>query len=477
MDEALLQKSDFCNKSAKFAASLYIGKKQIYMLIPWLSLLDIGSVRANFIEPIDINKIKTHSPDFSLLVPIYNDLKYLKNIDFLKKYGCRVVLCTTTNETPDFITEIEKICVEYGFRLILCDIGSGDKNPWAIYSYAFFANEKVFGRVTRMIKSEYIIFIDGDTVVKESLTKLCGAMRETGYDLASVKVLPSKRETIMEKLQGIEYDVAMQTRLIYPWLTSGAGMVAKRKTIMNIMKNHSFFFHGGDIEIGKLADMMGYKVGHLPMIFLTDIPSSFKAWVKQRFLWMSGCFRHSIINAHHNLRYPYHFIYFTFVIYILFPFKIIEISKHLYFLPILISFYALLTYLVNWKVRNNWMIVFPFYALFQVLAITWFGVYRYIASSLKSKNLGLIQMTHNPKKVPKYGGNLIFNLSKIALFLFIIGLAASSFEQKLILNRTYQPIEYGTMAKDLSAKISKKALSLAQNAYASQTASVIYIRE
>jgi hypothetical protein len=65
----------------------------------------------------------------------------------------------------------------------------------------------------------------------------------------------------------------MRSRLIYPWLTSGAGMVGKRDVLVSIMNNHSLFFNGGDIEIGKLDDMMGYKVGYIPMVFYTDVPA------------------------------------------------------------------------------------------------------------------------------------------------------------------------------------------------------------
>ena len=45
----------------------------------------------------------------------------------------------------------------------------------------------------------------------------------------------------------------MKSRKIYPWLTSGAAMAGKRKSMQKIMKKHSLFFNGGDIEIVKLS--------------------------------------------------------------------------------------------------------------------------------------------------------------------------------------------------------------------------------
>ncbi len=93
-----------------------------------------------------------------------------------------------------------------------------------------------------------MIFLDGDTIIEGSAEALCGAMLEYGHDIASVKVLPSRRKTVIEQLQGVEYDIAMRARLLYPWLTSGAGMVARREVMMEIMISHSLFFNGGDIE-------------------------------------------------------------------------------------------------------------------------------------------------------------------------------------------------------------------------------------
>ena len=40
--------------------------------------------------------------DFSILVPIFGDLRYLKNLDFLAGYGAKVVLCTTSGESAEF---------------------------------------------------------------------------------------------------------------------------------------------------------------------------------------------------------------------------------------------------------------------------------------------------------------------------------------------------------------------------------------
>jgi cellulose synthase/poly-beta-1,6-N-acetylglucosamine synthase-like glycosyltransferase len=368
------------------------------MIFPWLILFDFANFRANFKKPLDFQNVRRRSSDFALLVPIFNDLKHMTNLDFLRQYSQHVILCTTTHESPEFVVDLEQLASENGFRVSYSEIEGAGKNPWAIYYKTLLAHDSVLKRTIDNLDEEYVIFIDGDTYVDGDLTVLCGAMEQYSYDIASVKVLPARRKTVIEHLQGVEYDISMRARLLYPWLTSGAGMVARRVAMVGVMENHSLFFNGGDIEIGKLADMMGYRVGHLPMVFYTDIPASFRAWINQRRSWMCGMFRHSIVNLQLNLWHPFHFLYYTVIIYVLYPFKILEIVNHPQLLPVIIGLYAVATYVANWKVRSKWMLLFPVYALFQVMVVIWLGLARYVDTLIKTRNPGMIRIKNNPIK-------------------------------------------------------------------------------
>ena len=95
------------------------------MLFPWLTIFDFNTFRANFKKPVD--DAPTKSKDFALLLPIFNDIKYLKNVDFLKQYGHHVVLCTTTNETEEFLTNIKSVASKYGFSITYSEIVNGKK--------------------------------------------------------------------------------------------------------------------------------------------------------------------------------------------------------------------------------------------------------------------------------------------------------------------------------------------------------------
>jgi hypothetical protein len=282
-----------------------------------ISLIDfVVLVRARLRGHHAINEYTKADLDYTILIPIFGNISYLRNVEFLRQYAKHVVLCTTTKESPEFNQAIAKIAQENGFRIFRSDVVIASSiqrpNPWRLFTHTLHgagelekkvndenAGERFSREIARdeiirdsftAVDTEYCIFLDGDTVAKDKLFKLVHLMRELDFDLASVRVLASKQDTIMEKLQAVEYDLAMDARKIYPWLTSGACMVAKTDVIKDIMRHHSLFFSGGDIEIGKLAGILKYKIGHIRFEFYTDVPSTFKAWFKQRMAWFGGAF-------------------------------------------------------------------------------------------------------------------------------------------------------------------------------------------
>ncbi len=235
-----------------------------------ISMIDfVTLVRARFTKKFN-GSTKKYCDDFSILVPIFGNMSYLKNIDFLSQYGDRVILCTTTKENSKFNQDINKIAKQNNFRIFRSEVVLASSrykpNPWKLFLGALhgkkknieedveikinkeIARDEIIRDSFNVVHTEYCIFLDGDTVAKCDVKNLVGTAKYFEYDLASVRVLASKKDTIMEKLQSVEYELAMDARKIYPWLTSGACMVAKTDVIKNIMGHHSLFFSGGDIE-------------------------------------------------------------------------------------------------------------------------------------------------------------------------------------------------------------------------------------
>ncbi|MBI2449616.1 glycosyltransferase family 2 protein [Candidatus Pacearchaeota archaeon] len=392
------------------------------MLVPWLSLFDLRTAYSNFIETKKISP-NWKSDDFVILIPIFNDVKYLTNIKFLKRYKGKVILCTTNMETDEFYNELEEIARKNKFKVIKCDFKKEAKNPWKIYQKTLLAHDYVLGKSMEQLKSKYVVFLDADTTCRTDLSYLAGSMERYQLDLASVRVIPSKRRTIVENLQHIEYHTAMKSRRIYPWLTSGAAMIGKREDLIKIMSKHSLFFNGGDIEIGKLANLEGLKIDHLPVTFYTDVPQTFPKLIKQRFSWFCGAFRHSVINAHTNFFSPIYAFYFTIIIFLMLPLKMYELFTHWFILPFLFLFYFIVNLISNLEIKNKrYLPLFPLYSLFQILVLPVFGVYRYGKTVIQTGNLGIIKKFYKNGYHPiRYSFNILI-LIAITFFIFNIHL-------------------------------------------------------
>lgn len=350
--------------------------------------------------------------DFTILVPIFGNLKYLKNIRFLKYYASRVILCTTTKETSKFNRGLEKIAKLYGFSIFRSDVriaSQSHPNPWNLFKGTLHNSQKGFlsdaarDEIIRdsfnIVTTSYCIFLDGDTVVKGNVNSVVGDMVKYGYDIASVRVLASRRRNLIERLQAVEYELAMDARKIYPWLTSGAGMIARTSVVKNIMAHHSLFFSGGDIEIGKLAMMLGYRVGYIGSVFLTDVPATFRDWLKQRIAWSGGSFRHSVVNLHiYAWQHPFFFLYTTVIVWFMTPLRWLEIIQRPVMLLFVVIMYWALIALFHWKKFRWYYILFPFYSLFQVMIVIPLGVYYYFKTLYHYENIGFIHLRTNPLK-------------------------------------------------------------------------------
>jgi len=57
-------------------------------------------------------------------------------------------------------------------------------------------------------------------------------------------------------------------------------------------------------------------------------------------------------------------------------------------MPLIILIYTAVTLIANWQVRSKWMIVYPYYALFQALVMPIVGALFYIQLCLKLRRTG-----------------------------------------------------------------------------------------
>ncbi|MEM3712625.1 MAG: glycosyltransferase family 2 protein [Thermoproteota archaeon] len=350
---------------------------------PWLALFDCKNFISKFKKPFEIKD--SVYIDYTIVVPLFKNPDYLKNLDYLRRFKEKVIIATLKEDDPRMTGFLASLKAE-GFRILEVEETGGIDLKY--YLIKRVVGTQIYDILRRksveLVKTKYLCFLDGDTVPEDDIGKVCAVMEENSLDLVSVKVVPSNSRNFIEKMQEVEYKIAMLSRHYFPWLTSGACTIGKTTILREIMKRHSLFFWGGDIEIGVLARKMKKKIGHVNFKAYTVTPSSFRKWFKQRTGWFCGTFRLSVINSdHHILQAPLYLIYSCGLVFLLWPFKIVFSITHWHILPYIILFYILLTFLANWQVRSKYMIMFPFYAVIQVLIMPILGILKYLHIVLK----------------------------------------------------------------------------------------------
>lgn len=112
--------------------------------------------------------------------------------------------------------------------------------------------------------------------------------------IAPVQVLVAAPRKLVERMQAVEYRMAMLSRRYRPWLTSGACFVGTADAARKVLSSHSLWFPGEDLETGRVALAMKFKIRHLDLRVETDAPTSWAGLFKQRRSWWAGSFRHAV---------------------------------------------------------------------------------------------------------------------------------------------------------------------------------------
>jgi cellulose synthase/poly-beta-1,6-N-acetylglucosamine synthase-like glycosyltransferase len=316
------------------------------------------------------------SSDYTLIVPIFGDPKYFRNGDYLRRFRDRTLLAVNVDSPKmrRFVAELR----EQGWRVHASRLTGRVSCPQIVLD------------ALRDVDTEYVIRIDGDTVSYEDPGRAVAAARAAGADLCSVKITVSRREALIEKLQAVEYDMSMLGRHNRAWMTSGACMIARTSALRGILSAHSFWFPGEDIETGVIAKHFRLAVRHVDMRFYTDAPETFRAWLRQRMMWWSGSFRMAFVNADQTLRFPLTFAYTVCVVWLLWSAKwheLVDPHHVAAILPFVLLLYTGVCFFSNWTVRSRWMVLYPYYALFQALVLPPLGACYYLWLWSKQKKI------------------------------------------------------------------------------------------
>ncbi len=335
--------------------------------------------------------------DFEVLVPIYGSIRYLENVAYLSDYGARVMLCTTTTETPEFDQSLEVLAAEHGFRVFRADVpASGGQAGKRATSGTI--RDRIVRDAHRVVAAPWIVCLDADTTTRRPLGDLVGIMAARNLDLASVQLIPAHSGSLLGRLQTHEYRLAMLLRRVLPWLVSGACHAARSSVHRQVMLRHSLFFQGNDVELGMLADALGFRVGHVPFEVPTTVPEQFKPWFRQRLAWAGGEVRLFLANPQLVLRHPFFWCYGACLSLLAFPLRWWALVHNGWIPLVVLAVYVGMCLYLHRGHWDRWLLLVPLYAAFSSLLLTPLGLIWYVRMALADRNAGLIRVRQRQRR-------------------------------------------------------------------------------
>jgi hypothetical protein len=327
------------------------------------------------------------SQDFTIVVPVFGHPRYFDG-ERLLRYRHRVLIAMEIS-APLMAGLADELEAD-GWHVQRLEVT--DPNPAALIAAALPA-----------VATKFTFRLDSDTVVGDDVAAAVAAADMAGADLCSIKCAVLNRTNVVTKLQALEYRMAMLCRHFRPWLTSGACFLARTDALREIMARHSAWTPGEDIETGRTALALRMRIRHLDMVVHTDAPDSWRALVQQRQLWWAGTFRHWWINLDRNLLHlPVLTTYYLVAIWASLYFKwwtMLHPAAFISSLPVVYAAYLFVTATSNLQVLSPWMIVFPFYALAQVIFMPVLGVVKYAELARRRRRLGRYRFGYRRNEV------------------------------------------------------------------------------
>jgi hypothetical protein len=309
---------------------------------------------------------RERSQDFTIVVPVFGHPRYFDGERLLRyRQNVLVALEISGPMMAEFADELEADGWNVERQVV------SDPNPAALVAGALPA-----------VTTKYMFRLDSDTLIGDDVAEAVAAADADGADLCSIKCAVANRTNVVTKLQALEYRMAMLCRHFRPWLTSGACFLARTESLREIMARHSNWTPGEDIETGRTALALRMRIRHLDMVVHTDAPDSWRALVSQRRLWWAGTFRHSWINVDRNvIHLPVLTSYYLIAIWATWYSKcwtMLSPAAFVSSLPVVYAAYLFVTATSNLQVLSPWMVVFPFYALAQVVVMPPLGALKYV---------------------------------------------------------------------------------------------------
>src|SRR5699024_2549105 len=148
------------------------------------------------------------SADFNVLVPIYGSINYLENVEYLRDYGDRVVLCTTDAETAPFYRRLTAIAEANGFRIFYGPPGTEGRRTVGRRDTGGTTRDRLVRDALQTLTASYVVCLDADTVTERRLDDLVATMAARGLDIASVPLPPGNQDRKSTRLNSSHVSIS-----------------------------------------------------------------------------------------------------------------------------------------------------------------------------------------------------------------------------------------------------------------------------
>jgi cellulose synthase/poly-beta-1,6-N-acetylglucosamine synthase-like glycosyltransferase len=320
------------------------------------------------------------SDDYTIVVPVYGDPRYFENAEYLWPIRDRALVAVVV-DSPKMVCFAEGL-VAAGWRVqpVYLEENVG---PDTIVKEVLAA-----GAVT----TKWIVRMDADTYAHDDMGRVIAAAERGKADMCSVKCQVANPRNTCERLQEVEYAMAMLTRHFRPWMTSGACIIATTHAYRAALELHSLNFGtcGGDIETGRIAHHLGMRIRHVDFDVYTKVPATWRSLFRQRQIWWAAGFRSGILNLDTAVRMPLFALYFTGLVWLGLYARnqaVLSLATARY-LPVLFIIYTAICVASNWQVRSRWMILYPYYSLAQVVMMPVAGMVWCLTYMAKNRASG-----------------------------------------------------------------------------------------
>jgi cellulose synthase/poly-beta-1,6-N-acetylglucosamine synthase-like glycosyltransferase len=348
-----------------------------WLALPFLAAFDLQNVLAYWRGRVLVTTDET-TLDYTVVVPVYGHPRYLRNLRYLARMKHNVVIAIDMGSAP--MHSFAALLVRYGWRVHVTDLGE-NVGPDSILQAVLED-----GAVT----TTWVVRLDADTWAEGDIGTAIAAAERDGAQMCSVKCHAAPPRSLCERLQDVEYKMAMRTRHFRPWMTSGACILGKTHAYRAVLERHSLNFAtcGGDIETGQIARNLRMRIRHVDFLVFTEVPATWRTLFRQRLLWWGSSFRTIVVNADSALRMPGYLFYYVVLVWVGLYWKAqdnLHPGRLAVYLPTLMLAYTLACVVTNWPVRSRWMILFPYYSLLQVMVMPWAGSFWFVQYAIRHR--------------------------------------------------------------------------------------------